>query len=106
MGKVFPAFRRETEEETEENDFSRAFFDFQPHSIHSYRFVACPCMRLASRTRSVLLFSSRSFLPLRTRTMTAASPAWKSLGTPSQELRLEFTLPTGQTFRWRQTAEK
>jgi len=28
---------------------------------------------------------------------------WRSLGTPPRELRLEFTLPTGQSFRWRQT---
>ena len=29
---------------------------------------------------------------------------WRSLGTPALELRLEHTLPTGQSFRWRQTA--
>ena len=28
---------------------------------------------------------------------------WRSLNTPARELRLEFTLPTGQSFRWRQT---
>ena len=28
---------------------------------------------------------------------------WRSLNTPASELRLEFTLPTGQSFRWRQT---
>ena len=28
---------------------------------------------------------------------------WRSLGTPPTELRLEFTLPTGQSFRWRAT---
>ncbi|KAK9811557.1 hypothetical protein WJX72_005824 [[Myrmecia] bisecta] len=32
-------------------------------------------------------------------------PGWRSLGAPSAELRLEFTLPTGQSFRWRQTGE-
>ena len=31
------------------------------------------------------------------------SDDWRSLNTPSSELRLEFTLPTGQSFRWRQT---
>ncbi|KAI3435875.1 hypothetical protein D9Q98_001933 [Chlorella vulgaris] len=30
---------------------------------------------------------------------------WCSLGTPASELRLEWTLPTGQSFRWRQTAD-
>lgn len=34
-----------------------------------------------------------------------AGPAWSSLGTPAAELRLEFTLPTGQSFRWRKTGE-
>lgn len=28
---------------------------------------------------------------------------WRLLGTPREELRLEFTLPTGQSFRWRET---
>lgn len=31
------------------------------------------------------------------------TPAWRSLGIPASELRLEWTLPTGQSFRWRQT---
>lgn len=26
---------------------------------------------------------------------------WKSLKVPANELSLEFTLPTGQSFRWR-----
>ena len=34
-----------------------------------------------------------------------AGQEWVSLGTPAAELRLENTLPTGQTFRWRQTGE-
>ena len=34
----------------------------------------------------------------------ASSSPWKSLGVTSDELRLEYTLPTGQTFRWRQTS--
>ncbi|BDA51122.1 N-glycosylase/DNA lyase at N-terminal half [Coccomyxa sp. Obi] len=29
---------------------------------------------------------------------------WQSLSCPPSELRLEFTLPTGQSFRWRKTA--
>lgn len=28
---------------------------------------------------------------------------WRLLGAPASELRLEFTLPTGQSFRWQQT---
>lgn len=28
---------------------------------------------------------------------------WQSLGAPSAELTLDFTLPTGQSFRWRRT---
>lgn len=35
----------------------------------------------------------------------AHAPAWVSLGVGSRELRLEFTLPTGQSFRWRQLGE-
>ena len=35
----------------------------------------------------------------------ASSTAWRPLGTPSEELRLEFTLPTGQSFRWRDMGE-
>ena len=31
---------------------------------------------------------------------------WQSLGTPPCELRLEWTLPTGQSFRWRQTSDE
>ena len=31
-------------------------------------------------------------------------PGWTLLGTPSNELRLEFTLPTGQSFRWRESS--
>lgn len=33
------------------------------------------------------------------------SAPWVSLGTPAEELRLEFTLLTGQSFRWVQTGE-
>jgi len=28
--------------------------------------------------------------------------SWLKLGTPARELRLEVTLPTGQSFRWRE----
>ncbi len=31
---------------------------------------------------------------------------WQSLSCPSSELRLEYTLPTGQSFRWRKTAPR
>lgn len=34
---------------------------------------------------------------------TAHSMAWQSLGAGPAELTLDFTLPTGQSFRWRQT---
>lgn len=34
----------------------------------------------------------------------ATDSRWRSLGTPEQELRLDFTLPTGQSFRWRRTS--
>ena len=33
-----------------------------------------------------------------------SDPEWTLLGTPSPELRLEFTLPTGQSFRWKETS--
>jgi 3-methyladenine DNA glycosylase/8-oxoguanine DNA glycosylase len=35
----------------------------------------------------------------------AASDGWFSLGTCGAELRLDNTLPTGQSFRWRKTTE-
>ncbi len=35
-------------------------------------------------------------------TLSQSSSGWQSLGTPAAELRLEFTLTTGQSFRWRQ----
>ena len=35
----------------------------------------------------------------------AASDGWVSLGTCGAELRLDNTLPTGQSFRWRKTTE-
>ena len=35
----------------------------------------------------------------------AASDGWVSLGVGAKELRLENTLPTGQSFRWRETTE-
>ena len=34
-----------------------------------------------------------------------AEQGWHSLGTQADELRLEWTLPTGQSFRWWQTGE-
>ncbi|KAI8474872.1 MAG: DNA glycosylase [Monoraphidium minutum] len=34
----------------------------------------------------------------------AAALQWRLLGTPPSELTLDFTLPTGQSFRWRRTA--
>ena len=30
---------------------------------------------------------------------------WQSLGTSRQELTLDFTLPTGQSFRWRKSGD-
>lgn len=33
------------------------------------------------------------------------SMEWQSLEAPSDELKLDFTLPTGQSFRWRRTGE-
>ena len=35
----------------------------------------------------------------------AEESGWCSLGTPAAELRLEWTLPTGQSFRWRRAGE-
>jgi hypothetical protein len=31
---------------------------------------------------------------------------WQSLGSPRTELTLDFTLPTGQSFRWRKSDEQ
>lgn len=33
------------------------------------------------------------------------SMEWQSLEVPPAELTLDFTLPTGQSFRWRRTGE-
>ena len=35
----------------------------------------------------------------------ADGPGWQSLAMPKKELCLAFTLPTGQSFRWRKTGE-
>ena len=35
---------------------------------------------------------------------TVHDDCWRSLGTPRAELQLDYTLPTGQSFRWRRTA--
>lgn len=37
-------------------------------------------------------------------TMAPTPDGWTLLGTPSEELRLDCTLPTGQSFRWRELA--
>lgn len=47
---------------------------------------------------------------LRLRAMMSASEAsnareWRSLAMPKKELCLAFTLPTGQSFRWRKTGD-
>ena len=34
-----------------------------------------------------------------------STSGWASLGTPAKELRLDNTLPTGQSFRWRKTVD-
>jgi hypothetical protein len=34
-----------------------------------------------------------------------ARNSWTKLGTPASELLLDFTLPTGQSFRWRKTGQ-
>jgi len=39
-------------------------------------------------------------------TVKLADPQWQSLGTPRSELTLDFTLPTGQSFRWRKSGEQ
>lgn len=36
----------------------------------------------------------------------AEEAGWCSLGTPAAELRLEWTLPTGQSFRWRRAGDE
>ena len=35
----------------------------------------------------------------------ANGPGWRSLAMPKKELCLAYTLPTGQSFRWRKTGE-
>jgi 8-oxoguanine DNA-glycosylase Ogg len=67
-------------------------------------------MRLASARRLLSLRPPRAAAPARApRAMAAAAPAWTPLRpggrTPAAELRLEHTLPTGQSFRWRAAGE-
>ena len=56
--------------------------------------TARPQLQLTSRRR---LRAQKMLLRLR---------SWLPLGAPPSEVRLDFTLPTGQSFRWRRTGEQ
>lgn len=47
--------------------------------------------------------TSNFFLAASSSSMKGSERDWMSLGASSSELRLEFTLVTGQSFRWRRT---
>jgi N-glycosylase/DNA lyase len=68
-----------------------------PRTIHSSNRPPFPRRSISASA------ASSSFPP--PINMTPTSPnEWTLLGTPSTELRLEFTLPTGQSFRWRESS--
>ena len=48
--------------------------------------------------------SSTSTVPQLSTTLSAATQQWISLNTTAQELSLDFSLPTGQSFRWKPAA--
>lgn len=56
--------------------------------------------QMTARARSAKPTSAR----MQTTSEQAHEERWRSLRTKAEELRLDFTLPTGQTFRWRLTA--
>ena len=85
---------------------------------HLHRTLARPCLT-AKPSKPYTLFLTGSLFRQRLHTaqhklgtaLTAAasasahSMAWQSLGAAPAELTLDFTLPTGQSFRWRQTGQ-
>ena len=85
---------------------------------HLQRALARPCLT-AKPSKPYILFLTRSLVRQRLHTaqhklgmaLAAAAPAsahsmaWQSLGAAPAELTLDFTLPTGQSFRWRQTGQ-
>lgn len=50
-------------------------------------------------------YSSLSFAAS-SHSMSDGESFWRSMGAPSSELRLEFTLVTGQSFRWRKSGDR
>lgn len=63
--------------------------------------------KLISRYRSKLYLSfSSSGDPGVNRARTHAEAMWKRLSAPREELNLHFTLPTGQSFRWRKIGQE
>ncbi len=85
---------------------------------HLHRTFGRPCLT-AIPSKPYVLFLARSLVRQRLHTAqhklemalaaaasaSAHSVAWQSLGAAPAELTLDFTLPTGQSFRWRQTGE-
>jgi hypothetical protein len=69
--------------------------------------LAAAAAPLAAAT-GALLPPRRAAPPAAAATAAAADDdngGWRSLGTPRAQLCLDFTLPTGQSFRWRRTGE-
>ncbi len=85
---------------------------------HLHRTFARPRLT-ASPSRPSILLLTRSLVRQRLHTAqqqlgmalaaaasaSAHSMAWQSLSAAPAELTLDFTLPTGQSFRWRQTGQ-
>ncbi|DBA76918.1 TPA: 8-oxoguanine glycosylase ogg1 [Trebouxia sp. C0004] len=85
---------------------------------HLHRTLARPCLRTGP-SKPYILFSTSSLVCQRLHTAqhklgmalatatsaSAHSVVWQSLGAAPAELTLDFTLPTGQSFRWRQTGQ-
>lgn len=71
------------------------------HSLHKERpFV----LAVSEINRSVILEPSSPHPPASEKEKFMAQGEWVSLNVSAAELQLCFTLPTGQSFRWRETA--
>lgn len=80
--------------------------DPSPTAGSFFRTISKPSPRHTPEFRQPRLPAAPSVvLTSRMLSRVSALPSWTSLGTPEEELRLEFTLPTGQSFRWRKTAD-
>lgn len=78
---------------------ARKLRDPLSHSLHKERPIV---LAVSEFNRSVILDPSLPQPPATEKAM--AQEEWVSLNVSASELQLCFTLPTGQSFRWRETA--